>query len=160
MLNLDAADQLGFELEAVWSPIEGLEILATGAIYDSEISTADPNIDGKRLPFSAEESVSAIGRYEFPLGDSLVMSLQSSVSYTGDHFPDAFNVFFEEQDFVNVGARVSVGSNDGKWEIAGWGRNLTDDLHIINSYGGADLNRGIYISEPLSAGVTVSYNFF
>ena len=160
LLNLDSADQLGFELETVWSPTEGLEILATGAIYDSEISTADPNIDGNKLPFSAEESFSIVGRYEWPVGDSFFMSVQSTVSYTGDHFPDAFNVFFEEQDFVNVGARISIASADGKWEVSGWGRNLTDEIHIINSYGGADLNRGIYISEPLSAGVTFNYNFF
>ena len=160
LLNLDSAEQLGVELEAAWSPMEGLELLATAVVYDSEISTFDPNIDGNDLPFSPDEAFSFLGRYEWPVGNALIMSLQASVNYTGDHFPDAFNVFFEEQDFVNVGARISIGSADGRWELSGWGRNLTDDIHIINSYGGADANRGIYLSEPLSAGVTVNYNFF
>ncbi len=160
LLNLDSADQNGIELELTWAPLSGLELFASATFYDSEISSRDVNLDGNKLPFSPEHSFALLARYEWPIGDSLVMSLQSSVTYTGDHFPDAFNVFFEEQDYVNVGARISVGRDDRKWELSAWGKNLTDDIHIINSYGASNDARGIYLSEPLSGGVTFLYRFF
>ena len=34
----------------------------------------------------------------------------------------------EKKGFINVDARVSVTSPDKRWEVAVWGKNLTDEL--------------------------------
>jgi iron complex outermembrane receptor protein len=58
-------------------------------------------------------------------------------------------------------ARLGLGSSDGTWEVAAYGRNLTDE-RVFTFTIDAPLSGGIYangLAEPRVIGIQALYNF-
>lgn len=57
-----------------------------------------------------------------------------------------------------VNARAGLEAADGKWEVAVWGKNLTDEEWSGYSYQIVDT---LHMDQsPVTYGVSLSYNFF
>lgn len=154
LVNLDSADLYGLEFDATWLPLAGLQVEATATFLHSKThDSEDPLLNDKHLPFAPDFSGTLTTRYEHPLTDRLSWAAQADFKYTGKHYPDAYNIFMEEEEYRQFGARLSLTDTSGAWEVSLWGRNLSNDIYILNSFAAVG-SRGIYLSEPRSYGVS------
>ena len=165
--NIEGAEIYGIEVESMWSPasVPGLDFIVTVSLMDSETddndtTSANPSrFNNKELPFAAGESFTVSGRYKWPVLDNWIASIHTSVAYTSDFFIDGSNLPFEEFNTTFVRARAALASQDGKWELAVWGNNLTNDVYhfgVFQLFGA----RPQYTNRPRQVGVTLNYNFF
>jgi iron complex outermembrane receptor protein len=136
--NVGDATQWGAEAEALWQPTDEWTIKAGVSWLDQEV---EPNADivdvrkGDVFPYAAELSYTLMSRYDVPIGNSFVLGLQGDLKYTGDYHTTAENLqFLEQSAYTLVNARVSLENIDGQWEVALWGKNLTEEEYITQTY--------------------------
>ncbi|MCY3605429.1 MAG: TonB-dependent receptor [Gammaproteobacteria bacterium] len=105
--------------------------------------------------------------YDFALGGNLRMNLDTNLT-THDDFdrtrPFASQTpyeFRQQNGFTLINARAAIYPGDGRWEIAAYGRNLTDERywHTQPSEVGIFGNAVAVINRPATYGVTLRYNF-
>ncbi len=66
--------------------------------------------------------------FRFPIGSSLELSALFNVFYKGDHHTSAtFDPVLIQGSYTKLNARLAIGAESGRWEIALLGRNLTDE---------------------------------
>jgi iron complex outermembrane receptor protein len=142
----------GFEMDAQFAPTEGLTFTASAAYLDAEFTDYpagpcyvgqtpdDPvkktcNYKGKTPAFSPEWTGSLTGSYRHPLGDGgLVGFLQGDVSYTDSNYTiSTLDPRGEQSAVTLLGARIGVESAEGRWRVAAYGKNLTDETYFNSS---------------------------
>ena len=73
--------------------------------------------------------------FRFPIGGSLELSALVDLFYKGDHHTSAtFDPKLIQDAYTKVNARIGIGAESGRWEIAVLGRNLTDE--VVLQFGG------------------------
>ncbi len=91
--------------------------------------------------------------FRFPIGSSLELSALVDLFYKGDHDTSAtFDPKLVQSSYTKVNARIGLGAESGRWEIALLGRNLTDedvlqfggDAPLAGSNFGAQANYAFY----------------
>ena len=66
--------------------------------------------------------------FRFPIGSSLELSALVDLFYKGDHHTSGtFDPKLIQDAYTKVNARIALGAESGRWEIAVLGRNLTDE---------------------------------
>lgn len=162
--NAGDATLKGFELELTAVPTDGLRFDAavgyTASRFKNVPATVGP-INGNRLPFSPEWTVSAGVEYAIDLGGG---TLTPRVDYRlqSDVFFTAFNLPFEEQgDYGILNARLSWTDANERFNVAIYGQNLSDTEYY--TFGQDALTtQGVaynYLGRPREFGVTVGYRF-
>jgi len=171
LTNVDESEITGAELEITWQPVSGLTLAGNAAWLDSEVKewqavsraeSSYPNnvvyydASGQDLAMTPDLSYTLFARYEFAVGDNLVMDISADINYTGETTggprpEDA------TEDYSVANARIGLGSSDGSWRVMGWVRNLADEDYYPSAYGGGN---GPYVRTygmPRTVGVTLSY---
>ena len=171
LTNVDESEITGAELEITWQPVSGLTLAGNAAWLDSEVKewqavsraeSSYPNnivyydASGQDLAMTPDLSYTLFARYEFAVGDNLVMDVSADINYTGETTggprpEDA------TEDYSVANARIGLGSSDGSWRVMGWVRNLADEDYYPSAYGGGN---GPYVRTygmPRTVGVTLSY---
>ncbi|MBL8771582.1 MAG: TonB-dependent receptor [Phenylobacterium sp.] len=130
--NAATAEIEGVELEWVIQPVRGLQIDGGFAYLDAKFTSfangATANFTGNDLPRSPKHKVHVGAQYatEFNGWGAL-----ARVDYTNQShmYFEASNIPAQKQEgYINVDARLSLTSPDKRWEVAVWGKNLTDEL--------------------------------
>lgn len=167
--NIEEGEIYGLDMDVWWRPVDGLDIKAGVGLLETELgefATLDSTFAFVQIPegneFSDSPKVTFTGlvRYEWPIGDNLLASVQSNIRYSDTaHRSSENDPLNESDDYVNVNASLSIASDDGKWSISLWGKNLTDDVHTQTSYTVGTLSVGYdLMNNPRTYGVAVSYN--
>lgn len=165
--NAADAKMYGAELElqalltAKLSANLGLGYLKTE--YKDFTSSVGGDLSGNTMPGSPEYNVNASLAYD--IGTVKEWDVKASVdySYTDKRY---FNAF-EDEEVSSLrshglwGARFAADSPNRKWQLALWGRNLTDEEYIVDS---TDLRGNFgFVSEfygdRRSVGIDVSYKY-
>ena len=76
------------------------------------------------------ESGFIAGNYERPLGNNLLFGVTANVQYRSKTVLSATRPNATYQSYATVDANVRVGTQDGRWQLAVIGKNLTDKLAI------------------------------
>ena len=122
----------GAELEFIARPIEGLQIDGSyarlNAKFDSFATGATGNFTGNHLPRSPKDKLNLGVQYSFPIEGWTVLGRVDYMNQSKMYFEASNIATQKQQGYINVDARVSVTSPDGRWELAAWGKNLTDEL--------------------------------
>ncbi len=144
------ADAVGAEVDLHIVPTEALDLRFGAAYTDFTVKDAvlsnlalvlsgTPSVTADREPpFTSKFTAFAIARYTVPLAGG-ALTLQGDIKYN-----DGFNYSvtnFEQSDsgdFTHLGMRVSWLSPSEEWEVAFWGKNLTDERHKTVGFDGAD----------------------
>lgn len=125
----------GVEADFRLRPVEMLTIFGGFGIIDTkieDIDDADPAlralIIGNRAPYVPSHSVNAGTQLDIPVSDALTLSARTEYTRTGSMWFDETNSPNTQRKPLDlVDARVSLGADD--WEIAGWVRNLTNEIY-------------------------------
>ena len=118
---------------------------------------ATVSIDGNRLPQSPEVIANLTARWGMPVANG------EFYIYTDWAYRSEVNFFlyesaeFEGQELLEGGLRLGYNWNDGKHEVAVFGRNITDEIEAV---GGIDFNNLTgFINEPRRYGVEFRTSF-
>jgi len=157
--NAANATIYGAEIELVAKPVQHFDVTMNLGLLDTKIEdfvSAGANFSGNQLALSPKVTFSGVASYEVPLeAMSASVVLQSSVSYRSSQFFSADNDPLLSQDgYWLVGGRIALRSDDGRWEAAIYGRNLTAERYVnyavdLSDFGFIEQNVG----EPRSFGV-------
>lgn len=145
LTNVPESEITGMEVEWRWLPLEGLEMSLSGTLLDSEVKKYTDfygeDLTGRELAQTPELQASGYLAYEFSVTDNLNMRAMVNVNYSDGYYTilgdSGDTVNYDEMlvdDRLITNGRVSLYSNDGRWEVSLWGKNLGDEYyrHSLN----------------------------
>jgi outer membrane receptor protein involved in Fe transport len=170
--NVPESEVIGFELEMIWRPITGLDLRLAGTWLDTEVKEFDNGFDfetfqenldfsGQELPNSPEAQYNALAAYTWPISDGMDLRIQADYVYSDSYYSYLSNNKntdrVDSYDLWN--ARLALQANDGSWEVAAWGKNITDEYYYVSNTIGNDVFAR-YAGMGATYGVTLTYNWF
>ena len=137
--NAATAEIKGFELEALYRPMPGLDFNASYSYLDAEFDSfadgATADYSGNTLQRAPKNKVNIGAQYEWGVGDVGMLMVRLDWSYQDEIFFEASNTPLEVQDDYEIlDARIALRAHDDSWELSLWGKNLEDELvktHIV-----------------------------
>jgi iron complex outermembrane recepter protein len=131
-------------------------------VLDPDPTPADGNnfvsVDGNRFPKAPKFLGNLFVDYTNDLGNGNELFFSFDYTFQGETQILLYDaVEFRTSDQFELGARAGYRHNDGQWEIAVFGRNLTDEENLK---GVIDFNNNTgFDNEPRIAGLTFHVNF-
>jgi iron complex outermembrane receptor protein len=157
--NAASASSKGAEFQVEWLPIDNLDFKVVGAYTDAKydnfpgatclatetLAQCDPgnpasiaanNITGTPLPYTSRWSGDIQGHVREPVGSDLQVDLTADVALRSKFFnsADLSPVYGVQPGFAELNARLQLGNNEGVWNVALVGTNLTNQ-RVINLAG-------------------------
>lgn len=166
--NVGKQENAGAELEVTWQPSDRWFVKQGIGYLDAEYKDTTRAIstyagivplEGKRPVNSPEWTYNGIVRYQFPLNGDWGGSLTADYHWVDDRFLEATNQIFDRADaYWLVNLRAAVASEDGKWEVAVYAKNLFDEEYLtyINNIGFFKLD---IFGETRTIGATLRHRF-
>jgi iron complex outermembrane receptor protein len=164
VINLPAT-AYGLEAEVNSHPVDGLTLqLGVSAMSSNVEDIILPDTVTKvehDLPQAPSFSGNALARYEFGLGGGRA-SVQADVQYTDDFCFTVLCAPVEKEDgYTVLNARIGYGAQDGRWEVALFGDNLTDEEYRVYAFDSslfAGVVAGVY-AKPRTYGIHGIFRF-
>jgi iron complex outermembrane receptor protein len=185
VVNSDKGEAVGFEIDAQWLATDNL-LISGGFAYndtelkDSTLSTApcgsgmctvldpleDPNdpdnpkvlVNGNPFPRAPETTYNLEIRYGVPVGNNAELYfLTDWVWYGKINMPLYEAVEFVTDDQFEGALRIGYSNFDSGWEIAAFGRNITDEDNVLGFIDFSN-NTG-FVNEPTVWGIEAVYEF-
>jgi iron complex outermembrane recepter protein len=162
ILNAKASVR-GAEVSVVTSPIQGLDLQLGAAYVDTNVDNVDVNgvVRDRHAAFAPEWSGSGSVRYSWPIATVSAFA-QVDATYSSS-FYYSLNNFTSSQidDYVLTNAQVGVQSQDERWTVTAFVKNLADERYDVVGF---DLSTAGGYSEraygaPRWYGASVRYNF-
>jgi outer membrane receptor protein involved in Fe transport len=126
------------------------------------LGDADPNAVFQDQPFAfaPELTVTAAATYVQPIGDNLqalfYLDTRWNDGYRTQTLSRAPNGATDNDAFAIFNGRVGIGSQDERWSVEFWGRNLTDEYYFVGAFSPPLQNDYVvYPNEPATYGVTI-----
>ncbi len=178
LVNAPKAQIKGAELEVVAEPVAGLRLNASIGLLDPKLKRFEntpnvpadflpqpgiQNLDGKQLPYVAKRNITLGANYRFNPSEGTTMTVGGNYHHQSRIFFNEFNTLDNSQKPVGrVDLSASIGPSDGKWQVYGYVRNLTNETVL----GGTTIyaaflaaEKGVSYAPPRYVGLGFSYNF-
>ncbi|WP_163933057.1 TonB-dependent receptor [Paraferrimonas sp. SM1919] len=162
----------GVEFDAAYQLFEGLTLRAAVGLIDTEIKDSATDVansyneltsfNGNELSHSPKVNANSHIRYEFDVSEDFYMALQADVSYKSEYYLRFDNEPSAKWDQAStkVGARIMFADIYDKWNVALWGRNLTNEM--APTYQSFSLDKGdhfVFYNMPRTFGIDFNYKF-
>jgi len=162
--NVPSAHVEGLDASLDWNVTHALTLEAGLGLLSTELgafsTVAGPVPKGNDLPNAPGVSFNGRAIYEWSLGANMFLRAQAGAQYAEGAFKDALNdPVIASQDHWVYDARLALGSEDGNWELALWGQNLSNAHYVeqgLNSGLGAG-NRNF--NAPRTYGIQLTRHF-
>lgn len=181
LVNVPKSQVWGAEFELGVRPIEGLSAHVAGTYLQSKIKTyngvvgrsVDPatnlfvpvtaDYSGVELAFAPKFQITGTIDYEQPVSQNLIGSIGVNVNaQTKSYALLALAEADKENYAINgraiFGATMGLRSNDGRYALSIWGKNIFNKYYVTNSVLGYD-NQIRYAGRPAEYGVSFSFKF-
>ena len=178
LLNADKSVGQGFELDLEAYLTDSLLVTLGSSYNDTEIKDAnlavpgcgggctvtDPavpggySIDGNPLPQAPKWVHNLTARYGIPMGEGAELYVYTDWAYRSEvNFFLYESLEFRGKSSLEGGLRIGYGWNYGDYDVALFGRNITDQTRIV---GAIDFNNLTgFINEPRSYGIEFTAKF-
>ena len=180
VLNADNGTGVGFELDGEFLVTDNLLLTAGLSYVDTEIddddlvvapcgsglcNVLDPRngagfafVDGNPFPQAPEYIATVTARYGLPVGDDGEFFIFTDWAFQGE---TQFFIYeaeeFQSEDTFEGGLRIGYSMNDGQYEVAVFGRNITDEENVK---GAIDFNNLTgFDNEPRIIGASFTTRF-
>jgi iron complex outermembrane recepter protein len=169
LVTIPASAITGAELEANWKPTGGLTLAVNGTYVRSRIEShllipsplGEPtDVHGEAFANTPKFQASADVQYDFPVAKDLSGFVGGSVSYRTSSYTAiaTSNPDFRLPSYALLDLRAGVQTDDAKWRLELWGRNVTDRFYVPSVIRYADtISR--YAGMPATFGAAVSYRY-
>lgn len=166
LANVPKSTVKGFDLDAVVKPSDGLTLRGALSYADSKIKNfagfdafnMPTDLSGKSFNFSPKWTSTADIEYRLPIqGGGTDLIIGGDMTYNSATYADlAQTPSLRIDAYTLFGARVGVGSRDGRWSATLWGRNVTNKYYWYNVQVGYDTIWRL-TGMPATYGVTASF---
>ncbi len=136
-------------------------ICAQCTVLDPIVSIGGANralVDGNPFPNAPNWIFDVTARWAMPVGNNGEIFVYTDWAYQG-----RTNFFlYESREFITDGQiegglRIGYAAQDGRWEVALFGRNITNE---DNLKGGIDFNNNTaFVNEPRTIGISARFNY-
>ena len=166
--NIGEQLSTGAEVDVTWQPTDNWTVRQGLGYLDAKFNNTSRVITTYAGPIALEDkrpvnspkwTYNGVVRYEQPIFDGWNGILMTDYRWVDDRFLEATNQLFEKADsYWVVNMRAALASQDGKWEVAVWGKNLFDEEYLtyVNNIGFFKLD---IFGEQRTFGANVRYNF-
>lgn len=159
----------GVDFDFTWyTPLEGLNFQGGVTYAKTEYGHFTPDFaNGQRLPgaqmsFAPEWSGSLAATFERALSPRLKWRMNVGAKYMSDFNTGSdLNPTKEQDAFTLVDARIGIGSQDDRWALELWSRNVFDEEYIQVGFD-ATLQPGTtdaFLGDPRTWGATFRLKF-
>lgn len=178
LLNAEKSTGQGFELDMQAYVLDNL-LLTLGSSYNdtqikdrdlavsvcAQCTVTDPLdatgkalIDGNQLPQAPKWVHNLTARYSVGLGDGSELYVYTDWAYRSEvNFFLYDSIEFTGKSSLEGGLRIGYGWDYGNYEVALYGRNITDQTRVV---GGIDFNNLTgFLNEPRTVGVEFNAKF-
>ena len=157
----------GFEADVNWAVTQHATLWATYGYTDSSFDKFKDgggvgiHFDGNKTPDAPSKTYSLGLEFRYPAGDIGELVASADYSYRDEFYTHPNNLEVNRvgaYDIVN--ARIGIESNDDRWSLFAWGKNLNDANDLTDSsvtFQG--VFRGNYLL-PRMYGVSFEYRWF
>ena len=155
--NAGGSETYGAELQVDWAtPVEGLALSGSfgwleskfteffqfchggqtpaqgcGPLQPGQTETdLRQNLAGNTRPGAPRWSGHLVANYERPIGNGLQLGLTGNMQYKSRTHLSADIPSITYKSYATVDASIRLGTQDGRWQLAFIGKNLTDELAI------------------------------
>lgn len=154
--NAASAEVSGLELEGQWLATDNLRLNGSAAFTDakydeflnaqcpigSDGNLEDPacvdgqgDLSGRQIERAPEVEFNLGANWNGNITENLVLDASTDVYYSGEYFVrQDFDPLGKQDAYTKINARLGIGPEDGRWEIALVGRNITDEVTIQHAY--------------------------
>ncbi len=153
--NAGGSETYGIELQLDWAtPIEGLVVSGSLGWLESKFTDFDEfcyggqtpadgcgplqpgqtetdlrqNLAGNTRAGAPQISAHLVASYERSIGGNLVFGFTGNVQYKGDQELSNSIPGVIQDSYTTVSANIRLGTQDGRWQLALIGKNLTDEM--------------------------------
>ena len=176
-VNAGSVDGYGLDAEGYFLINQNFSVFANVALlhteYGEDVIDNAGNVrilKGADRTFAPKYSGTLGIDYSSNIGAMGEIQANVSYSFTGSHIQSGTTtaVTFNDLDVIEqdaysiINARVSWLSRNGDWEVALWGKNLTDEYYTTLISGGGATTSGVaidYAAEPRTFGINVIYDY-
>ncbi|MGE4303204.1 MAG: TonB-dependent receptor [Novosphingobium sp.] len=179
MLNVPKSYIFGLEGELVARPVEGLRLSAGATYLKSKVrsnysTTPDGlaiynaagytgNFKGSPLPYTPKFSANVDAQYSFPLagdwsgffGGTMTYQSSQNTTFQSAALPATdFNI----ERYALLDLRAGVSSEDGRWRLTAYGRNVTNKSYVtaVSTYLDTLIR---YRGKPAVYGLSIAYRY-
>ena len=179
MLNVPKSYVFGLEGELVARPVDGLRLSAGATYLKSKVTSnysATPdglaiynaagytgNFKGSELPYTPKFSANVDAQYSVPVSDGWNAFLGGGLTYQSRQNTTFHNAGlpadeFEIRGYALLDLRAGVSSEDGRWRITAYGRNITNKSYVtaVSTYLDTLIR---YRGKPAVYGLSVAYRY-
>jgi len=180
LVNADTGTGTGIDVDAEWLATDNLSFTAGFSWNDTEIDDSELRVapcgsglctvldpldgngfaivDGNPFPQAPETMLNFTARYTLPVGEDGEFFAYTDWAYQGDtNFFLYEAAEFSSEDTFEGGVKLGYGKIDGSWQLAVFGRNITDEENVK---GAIDFNNLTgFVNEPRIWGVSFSASF-
>ena len=170
LANVPESTITGAEIDFWWKPTDELDIKGGVSYMDTEVDNNLTSADvrglvllsdvpkGTELSLAPEWTYNLLATYAWDLTGDLKAKAQVNYSWADNQFAALADANALYGPIRAAGARLSLGSSDGTWEVAIWGKNLEDKVSDTYSFTNNSAARTVYRQMPANYGVTFTYN--
>ncbi|MFZ5609187.1 MAG: TonB-dependent receptor domain-containing protein [Pseudomonadota bacterium] len=171
ILNASDAQINGLEASFAAVPLPGLTLSGSYAYLDTEVKNflkgvagvppGVPDLSGNRLALAPRHAFTLSGEYRTAVNDWGELSLRADYSYRGDFFFEVENTPPAlEKSYGTLDGRIALASQDGRWELSLWAKNLTDTLYRSQVQSGVNGTIGISrFGDPRTFGLSLAWRY-
>jgi iron complex outermembrane recepter protein len=167
LVNIPKSTIRGAELEVHARPLTGLDVGAAATFLDSKIDRFTgvnqvgvvDNFDGSSVPYTPKWTLTSSINYEHPLTDQWSAFIGGQVSYQSKTTAAIGSPsLYLMPAYGRLDLQFGVQSQDGRWRVFGWGKNVLNRFYVNNIVELEDaVNR--YVGRPATYGIAVNYRF-
>jgi iron complex outermembrane receptor protein len=167
LVNIPKSSIRGAEFDIHARPLPGLDLGAQGTYLSSRIDRFTgvnqvgqvANFEGSTMPYTPKWNLSASTSYEHSLTDQWSGFVGAQVSFTSDTTAAMGSPpLYDMPEYTLVNLQAGVKSQDDRWRVYVWGKNVTNRFYVNNV---VELEDDVirYTGRPVTYGISVGYTF-
>ncbi|MCI4644601.1 MAG: TonB-dependent receptor [Hyphomonadaceae bacterium] len=167
LVNIPESEVYGAELDVTWVPVEDVYLKLGGSYLKTEINEyvgfnsfgAPVDFAGYEFAYSPEWQFNALATKRFDLSDNLEGRATLDISHSSEQQADFQGLDELKIDsYTLLGGRLALSPKDERWEVAVFGRNLTDEYYWTNVGTRTDTTIR-WAGMPRTYGLEVTFNY-
>lgn len=170
LANIPESELRGAELDFWWRPLEGLDLKGGIAYMDTMVTKGPTSLElnglvpagnvgkGSALSQAPEWSYNLVASYSWDLSSGLTARAQMDYSWKDEQLASVSDPQSGYGRVKALGVRFAVASADETWELALWGRNLTDENDATFAQSTFIGEAFQYLQKPATYGIEFTYN--
>jgi len=150
---------LGFEWESAWQVTDNFALYGTLGWLDADVDDPNPTVVA---PLTPELTWSVSPEYALPLESGAWLGFRADYSFRDDMYGEPSSdpgrmTKIDSRDIINMD--ISYNNPDGRWTLALYGRNVTDEKYANAKLLPTDYLLIILNNDRSEFGVRYLYNF-